>query len=87
MLSDTRKFRRLIREAVIKFDEENCSEEVEETLQAIADQREYEQEIRMEIVESESGVKIRNKTKILKLFQDTIDEIYTDAENVNCRIR
>ena len=29
---------------VIKFDEENCSEEVEETLQAIADQREYEQE-------------------------------------------
>ena len=81
MLSDTRKFRRLIREAVIKFDEENCSEEVEETLQAIADQREYEQEIRMEIVESESGVKIRNKTKILKLFQDTIDEIYTDAVN------
>lgn len=81
MLSDTREFRRFIREAVIKFDEENCSEEVEETLQAIADQREYEQEARMEIVESESGVKIRNKTKILKLFQDTIDEIYTDAVN------
>lgn len=81
MLSDTREFRRFIREAVIKFDEENCSEEVEETLQAIADQREYEQEARMEIVESESGVKIRNKTKILKLFQDTIDEIYTDAAN------
>ena len=35
----------------------------------------------MEIVESESGVKIRNKTKILKLFQDTMDEIYTDAVN------
>lgn len=81
MLSDTREFRRFIREAVIKFDEENCSEEVEETLQAIADQREYEKEARMEIVESESGVKIRNKTKILKLFQDTIDEIYTDAVN------
>ena len=81
MLSDTREFRRFIREAVIKFDEENCSEEVEETLQAIADQREYEQEARMEIIESESGVKIRNKTKILKLFQDTVDEIYTDAVN------
>lgn len=50
MLSDTREFRRFIREAVIKFDEENCSEEVEETLQAIADQREYEQEARMEIM-------------------------------------
>lgn len=81
MLSDTREFRRFIREAVIKFDEENCSEEVEETLQAIADQREYEQEARMEIIESESGVKIRDKKEIIKLFQDTIDEIYTDAVN------
>lgn len=79
MLSDTREFRRFIRAAVIKFDEENCSEEVEETLQAIADQREYEQEARMEIIESESGVKIRDKKEILKLFQDTVDEIYTDA--------
>ena len=81
MLSDTREFRRFIREAVIKFEEENCSEEVEETLQAIADQREYEQEARMEIIESESGVKIRDKKEILKLFQDTVDEIYTDAVN------
>ena len=81
MLSDTREFRRFVREAVIKFDEENCSEEVEETLQAIADQREYEQEARMEIIESESGVKIRDKKEIIKLFQDTIDEIYTDAVN------
>lgn len=81
MLSDTREFRRFIREAVIKFDEENCSEEVEETLQAIADQREYEQEARMEIIESESGVKIRDKKEIIELFQDTIDEIYTDAVN------
>lgn len=81
MLSDTREFRRFIREAVIKFDEENCSEEVEETLQVIADQREYEQEARMEIIESESGVKIRDKKEILKLFQDTVDEIYTDAVN------
>ena len=81
MLSDTREFRRFIREAVIKFDEENCSEEVEETLQAIADQREYEQEARMEIIESESGVKIRSRKEILKLFQDTIDEIYTHAAN------
>ncbi len=81
MLSDTREFRTFIREAVIKFDEENCSEEVEETLQAIADQREYEQEARMEIIESESGVKIRDKKAILKLFQSTIDEIYTDAVN------
>lgn len=81
MLSDTREFRRFIREAVVKFDEENCSEEVEETLQAIADQREYEQEARMEIIESESGVKIRDKKEILKLFQDTVDEIYTDAVN------
>lgn len=81
MLSDTRELRRFIREAVIKFDEENCSEEVEEKLQAIADQREYDQEARMEIIESESGVKIRDKKEILKLFQDTVDEIYTDAVN------
>lgn len=81
MLSDTREFRRFIREAVIKFDEENCSEEVEETLQAIADQREYEKEAQMEIIESESGVKIRDRKEILKLFQDTVDDLYTDAVN------
>lgn len=81
MLSDTREFRRFIQEAVIKFDEVNCSEEVEETLQAIEDQREYEREARMEIIESESGVKIRDKGKILKLFQDTLEDIYTDAVN------
>ena len=81
MLSDTREFRRFIREAVIKFEEENSSEEVEETLQAIADQREYEQEARMEIIESESGVKIRDRKEILKLFQDTVDDLYTDAVN------
>ena len=79
MLQDTRKFIRMIEEAVAKFDMENCSEEVEETLQAIADQREYEREALMDIIESESGVTIRNKEKILKLFQDTIDDIYTDA--------
>ena len=31
MLSDTRELRKFIQEAVIKFDEVNCSEEVEET--------------------------------------------------------
>ena len=81
MLSDTRELRQFIQEAVIKFDEVNCSEEVEETLQAIEDQREYEREARMEIIESESGVKIRDKGEILKLFQDTVEEIYTDAVN------
>lgn len=81
MLSDTREFRRFIKAAVIKFDEENCSEEVEETLQVIEDQREYEREAQVEIIESESGVKIRNKREILALFQDTVDEIYTDAVN------
>ena len=35
----------------------------------------------MEIIESESGVKIRDKGEILKLFQDTVEEIYTDAVN------
>ena len=82
MLSDTRELRKFIQEAVIKFDEVNCSEEVEETLQAIEDQREYEREARMEIIESESGVKIRDKGEILKLFQDTVEEIYTDAVNM-----
>lgn len=81
MLSDTRELRKFIQEAVIKFDEVNCSEEVEETLQAIEDQREYEREARMEIIESEFGVKIRDKGEILKLFQDTVEEIYTDAVN------
>ena len=35
----------------------------------------------MEIIESESGVKIRDKREILKLFQDTVDDLYTDAVN------
>lgn len=79
MLQDTKEFIKIIEEAVAKFDMENCSEEVEETLQAIADQQEYEREAQMEIIESEAGVMIRNKEKILKLFQNTIDDIYKDA--------
>lgn len=78
MLQDTREFRKLIRQAVGKFDAENLSEEVEETLQAIEDQREYEREAMTEIIESESGVVIRNSKEILQMFQDTIDEIYTE---------
>jgi len=61
MLEDVGEFRKGIREAVAQFDLENRSEEVEETLQAIEDQREYERETLLEIIESESGVKIRDK--------------------------
>lgn len=71
----------MIKEADIKFDTENCSEEIEETLQAIAEQQEYEREAQLEIVESEAGVMIRDRNKIMKLFQDTIDDIYTMAED------
>ncbi|MEI3438339.1 MAG: hypothetical protein V8Q83_09235 [Blautia sp.] len=35
MIRDTDEFRKMIKEADIKFDTENCSEEIEETLQAI----------------------------------------------------
>lgn len=79
MLEDVREFRKCIREAVAQFDLENRSEEVEETLQAIEEQREYEREAILEIIESESGVKIRGKEEILELFQDTLDDIYTDT--------
>lgn len=79
MLEDVREFRKCIREAVAQFDLENRSEEVEETLQAIEDQREYERKARLEIIESESGVKIRDKKAILELFQNTLDDIYTDT--------
>ena len=81
MIRDTDEFRKMIKEADIKFDTENCSEEIEETLQAIAEQQEYEREAQLEIVESEAGVMIRDRNKIIKLFQDTIDDIYTMAED------
>ena len=81
MIRDTDEFRKMIKEADIKFDTENCSEEIEETLQAIAEQQEYEREAQLEIVESEAGVMIRDRNKIMKLFQDTIDDIYTMAED------
>ncbi len=67
MLDDTRNFRRYIQEAVTKFDKEIVSEEVEETIQAIIDQREYERESLLEIIESETGVKIRNKSEIVNI--------------------
>lgn len=79
MIQDTGKFRDIIKEAMINFDQQNQSEEVEETLQAIAQQKEYEKQAELEIIESESGIRIREKNEILKLFQSTIDEIYTDA--------
>lgn len=81
MLDDTRNFRRHIQEAVTKFDKEIVSEEVEETIQAIIDQRDYERESLLEIIELETGVKIRNKNEIVSMFQNTIDDIYLDMVN------
>lgn len=81
MLDDTRNFRKYIQEAVTKFDKEIVSEEVEETIQAIIDQRDYERESLLEIIESETGVKIRNKNEIVNMFQNTIDDIYSDMVN------
>ena len=69
MLYDTHAFRGYIKEAVRKFDSENRSEEVEETLQAIEDQKEYEREAHLEIVQSEAGISIRDRKKILALFR------------------
>lgn len=76
MLSDTQKFREYVNNAVIQFDKENLSMEVEETLQAIEDQRKYEREAHLEIVESESGVRIRDKEEILEEFHEVIDNIF-----------
>lgn len=76
MLGDTQKFREYINNAVIKFDKENLSMEVEETLQAIEDQRKYEREAHLEIVESESGVRIRDKEEILEEFHEVIDGVF-----------
>lgn len=76
MLGDTRKFREYVSNAVKKFDKENLSMEVEETLQAIEDQREYEREAHLEIIESEAGVKIRNKEDILEEFQEVVNNVF-----------
>lgn len=79
MLCDTKKFREYVNNAVKKFDRENLSMEVEETLQAIEDQREYEREAHLEIIESESGVKIRDRKEILKEFREVIDNVFRDV--------
>ena len=79
MLGDTQKFREYINNAVIKFDKENLSMEVEETLQAIEDQREYEREAHLEIVESESGVRIRDKEEILEEFHEVIENVFREV--------
>lgn len=76
MLGDTQKFREYVKNAVKKFDNENLSMEVEETIQAIEDQREYEKEAYLEIVELESGVKIRNKEDILEEFHEVVDNVF-----------
>ena len=62
-----------------KFDKENLSMEVEETLQAIEDQREYEREAHLEIVESESGVRIRDKEEILEEFHEVIENVFREV--------
>ncbi len=76
MLGDTLKFREYINNAVTKFDKENLSMEIEETLQVIEEQQEYEREAYLEIVESESGVRIRDKEEILEEFQEVIDNVF-----------
>ena len=82
MLYDTHAFRGYIKEAVRKFDSENRSEEVEETLQAIEDQKEYEREAHLEIVQSEAGISIRDRKKILALFREVIRYIYRDIHEI-----
>ena len=82
MLYDTHAFRGYIKEAVRKFDSENRSEEVEETLQAIEDQKEYEREAHLEIVQSEAGISIRDRKKILVLFREVIRDIYRDIHEI-----
>ena len=82
MLYDTHAFRGYIKEAVRKFDSENRSEEVEETLQAIEDQKEYEREPHLEIVQSEAGISIRDRKKILALFREVIRDIYRDIHEI-----
>ena len=82
MLYDTHAFRGYIKEAVRKFDSENRSEEVEETLQAIEDQKEYEREAHLEIVQSEAGISIRDRKKILALFREVIRDIYRDIHEI-----
>ena len=82
MLYDTHVFRGYIKEAVRKFDSENRSEEVEETLQAIEDQKEYEREAHLEIVQSEAGISIRDRKKILALFREVIRDIYRDIHEI-----
>ena len=76
MLSDTLEFRRFIKAAIRKFENENHSEEEDETLRSIEEQREYEREAQLEVIESESGVTIRNREKILDLFSDVVHDIY-----------
>lgn len=76
MFCDTSEFRGFIKAAVRKFENEHHSEEVEETLQAIKEQKEYEREARLEIIESEAGVTIRNRKEILNLFADVMHDIY-----------
>lgn len=77
MLCDTEAFRRFIKEAVRKFESVNRSEEVEETLQAIEEQREDEREEQLELIETETGVSIRNRREILDLFTEVIHDIYS----------
>ncbi|WP_186422594.1 hypothetical protein [Lacrimispora celerecrescens] len=82
MLHDTGEFREYIKSAVRKFDNEVRSLEVEETMQAIEDQIEYEREAQLEIVQSEAGIMIRDKKKILEIFREVIKDIYTDVYEV-----
>lgn len=76
ILIDTKEFRRFIKNAVDKFEEANYSEELQETFQAIEEQKEYEREALLEIIESEAGVSIRNRKEILELFAEVIHDIY-----------
>lgn len=82
MMLDTQELCKLIEEATIKFESENISEEIEETLQAIEEQREYEREARLEIIESEAGVVIKDKKEILLMLRDTIIEMYQEILNM-----
>lgn len=77
MLLDTQKFRKYVSNAIRKFDRMNISMEVEETLQAIEDQQEYERQSYKERIEWEAGITIRNREEIVELFCESVDKLAT----------
>ena len=81
MLSDVNSVGALFDNASIKFNDEEPSTEMCQTMQAEQEQAEQEQEYIWGRIKDETGIEIRTENEIFELFESLLDDFYNELDD------